>query len=391
MISTGEIRNLRSEWNLREDIIEKDYVLGWVLAGIANQPELGDTWIFKGGTALRKCYFESYRFSEDLDFTVINGGPEEPSVLIPLFQQIRHWLRDSVGIEIEIDETCFRRRENRRCRPTTQGRIGYRGPRQPPGTPKLKIDLTSDEVLVRDPDSRMPVHPFSDHLPESTSVYCYCLAELMAEKIRALSERCRPRDLYDVIHILRRPNTEVRAEDVVEILSHKCKHAGIARPTLASMMSSPYRAEIEQEWKNMLGHQLPELPPFIHFWSSLDGLFRWLDGAEHEPKIAAHTAAASISDWRPDPFMTRWRSHVPIERVRFAGANRLMIDLDYRAESGRQGWRRVEPYSLRRTDDGHLLLFVANDRGQLRSYRVDRIAGIRITDQVYRPRYLVEF
>jgi Luciferase-like monooxygenase/Nucleotidyl transferase AbiEii toxin, Type IV TA system len=50
-------------------VVEKDYVLGWLLAGIAKHP-VTTHWAFKGGTCLRKCWFETYRFSEDLDFTV---------------------------------------------------------------------------------------------------------------------------------------------------------------------------------------------------------------------------------------------------------------------------------------------------------------------------------
>lgn len=61
------------------------------------------------------------------------------------------------------------------------------------------------------------------------------------------------------------------------------------------------------------------------------------------------------------------------------------------AEEGRQGPRIVEPYSLRMTKDGNLLLFVVNDRGQLRGYRVDRIAGARVMESPFQPRYLVEF
>lgn len=68
-----------SEWTLDVGAIEKDYVLGWLLAGIEDEPALADTWVFKGGTCRRKCYYETYRFSEDLDFTVINGGPEQPA------------------------------------------------------------------------------------------------------------------------------------------------------------------------------------------------------------------------------------------------------------------------------------------------------------------------
>lgn len=53
--------------------------------------------------------------------------------------------------------------------------------------------------------------------------------------------------------------------------------------------------------------------------------------------------------------------------------------------------RIVEPYSLRMTKDSNLVLFVVNDQGQLRRYRVDRVAGARVTDSPFHPRYLVEF
>lgn len=74
MIGSRELQQLRAEWTLDIPVIEKDYVLGWMLAGIAQHPELSRTWVFKGGTCLRKCYYETFRFSEDLDFTVIDGG-----------------------------------------------------------------------------------------------------------------------------------------------------------------------------------------------------------------------------------------------------------------------------------------------------------------------------
>jgi predicted DNA-binding transcriptional regulator YafY len=89
--------------------------------------------------------------------------------------------------------------------------------------------------------------------------------------------------------------------------------------------------------------------------------------------------------------MSSWHAGAPIEIIRFAGANRLKILLDYRAESGRRGPRVVEPYSLRRTNDGHLLLYVVNDHGQPRSYRVDRIVSAVATGETFTPRYLVEF
>lgn len=88
MISAAELRALRAEWQLRDDVIEKDYALGWMLAAIAEDADLGSSWIFKGGTCLRKCYYETYRFSEDLDFTVIEGGLKTPM----------NWLASSSGL-----------------------------------------------------------------------------------------------------------------------------------------------------------------------------------------------------------------------------------------------------------------------------------------------------
>jgi predicted nucleotidyltransferase component of viral defense system len=58
------------EFGIAPNILEKDYMLGWLLAGISQHTELSNKWIFKGGTCLKKCYFETYRFSEDLDFTL---------------------------------------------------------------------------------------------------------------------------------------------------------------------------------------------------------------------------------------------------------------------------------------------------------------------------------
>ncbi len=52
----------RAEWQLDIGVIEKDYVLGWVLAAITAEPALSERWIFKGGTCLRKCMPFTPRF-----------------------------------------------------------------------------------------------------------------------------------------------------------------------------------------------------------------------------------------------------------------------------------------------------------------------------------------
>ncbi len=85
MIGKVELNERVRAWGLREEVVEKDYVLGWVLWGIGADPLLSATWVFKGGTCLKKCYIDTYRFSEDLDFTVLESGPIEPDEVLETF------------------------------------------------------------------------------------------------------------------------------------------------------------------------------------------------------------------------------------------------------------------------------------------------------------------
>jgi predicted nucleotidyltransferase component of viral defense system len=69
-------------------IVEKDYVLGWLLAGIATLPEFA-LWVLKGGTCVKKCFFETYRFSEDLDFFLQPDASYTVAGLLPQKRAVR--------------------------------------------------------------------------------------------------------------------------------------------------------------------------------------------------------------------------------------------------------------------------------------------------------------
>ena len=81
MIDVAEIQAIATDLALSPEVVEKDYVLGWLLAGIAAHPAMATSWVFKGGTCLKKCYFETYRFSEDLDFTLTDAEMTEIGAL----------------------------------------------------------------------------------------------------------------------------------------------------------------------------------------------------------------------------------------------------------------------------------------------------------------------
>ncbi len=389
MIDRQEIMDFSREFGLAPNVIEKDYVLAWVLAGISNHSQLGQNWVFKGGTCLKKCYFETYRFSEDLDFTLTNAEQQNEDFLNGAFKEIADWVYDATGIEIPHDLIRFEIYENPRGAISVQGRISYRGPLQPGGAlPRIKLDLTADEALVLDPVSREVHHPYTDKPETGIAVRSYSFEEVFAEKIRALAERLRPRDLYDVIHLFRHVNTKQNRPAILSALEKKCAFKNISVPTMASLESNPERAELETEWENMLGHQVPVLPPFEQFWQELPEVFDWLyrDIVKAAPVAIPVGRQVIDTSWQPPAMAEAWHTSTPMEIIRYAAANRLCVNLAYQGSS-----RLIEPYSLRRTRDGNLLLYaVKHNTKEDRSYRVDRIQGAEITKTPFTPKYAVE-
>lgn len=385
MITHEDVRNLVSEWSLREDIIEKDYVIGWILWGIGSDPDIANKWVFKGGTCLKKCYIETFRFSEDLDFTVLPGGIINPEELLPIFDRILKQVKDETGIDFSVAPPRF---EQRDTPSSVEGRIYYRGPRNARNPGRIKLDINADEKVVRPSVLRRIAHPYPDELPAIAQVRCYSLEELFAEKIRAMGERGRPRDLYDIVNLFRRRDLRIHPELIKSVLIKKSESKGVPVPTFESIDKSPYKEELKSEWKNMLGHQLQELPPIEYFLEELPILFDWLE-QKYTPEEIRSIPIQKEDDtsWTPPPTTWRWGIGVPFESIRFAAANHLCIELGYRNSK-----RIIEPYSLRRSKDGHLILHgIRKDNRQHRAYRIDRIQSIKVTTIPFRPRYRIEF
>ena len=98
----------------------------------------------------------------------------------------------------------------------------------------------------------------------------------------------------------------------------------------------------------MLEHQLPALPPWEAFWNELPAFFTWLTSGLSPIVPAAYQIGAGETIIRERvlrlPISPARQSH--IEVIRFAAANHLLVDLDYRDQAGQRTTRTVEPYSL---------------------------------------------
>ena len=384
MISRADIDDRVRRWELREDVVEKDYVLGWVLWGIGTESRLRDTWVFKGGTCLKKCYIETYRFSEDLDFTVLENGPIEPDEVLEAISRLLDRVNQESGIDFALRDPICRSRQSGR---SAEARVYYRGPRNTPGPARVKFDLTKDELVVRPPVLRPVDHDYPDSLPAPGQVRCYSFEEVFAEKLRAMGERSRPRDLYDIVNLFRRPEFRQHPDLVLDVLRQKCQAKGIPVPSAGSIQATPMFEELKSEWENMLVHQLRALPDFDHFWADVPHIFAWLFGEEPTEELKPVPLNENEELWTPPPTFWETGPGSLLEPVRFAAVNRLLVELGYDRQ-----YRLIEPYSLRRTRTGNILLHaIRPDNGENRAYRLDRIQSVNVTNHAFTPRFVIEF
>ena len=277
MIPKQEVIALAKAKNIEPRIIEKDYILGWLLAGINHHPLLKNKWIFKGGTCLKKCYFHDYRFSEDLDFTVLDISHLDNDFLQNIFLELLKWTYEKSGIEFAFDKTKFDIHPNLEKQYIT-GSVYYTGPLQQRGTlNKVFLDILGKEILVL-PSIKLPIyHPYSDKTDIDFDSDCYSLEEIFAEKIRALSERVRPRDLYDVIYLYRNKASHLNYNIFMEVLFKKFLFKNLSIPKMEDIENHNKFIEMHAEWKNMLKHQVSQLPDIAEFLTELNLFFHWLE------------------------------------------------------------------------------------------------------------------
>ncbi|MGD9108253.1 MAG: nucleotidyl transferase AbiEii/AbiGii toxin family protein [Gammaproteobacteria bacterium] len=275
MILTKEIRNLVTKWGLRDSVIEKDYVIGWLLWGIDSIIEFNNYWAFKGGTSIKKCYIDTWRFSEDLDFTVLPNGPYQPEKIKPLIETVLALVHEKSGIDFSIASPTFKYSEKYKY---TEGRIYYRGPLNARKPARIKLDINASEKMVHPTELKNISHLYSDSLPQPAQVRCYAFDEIFAEKLRAMGQRGRPRDLYDIVLLFKQKNTlSLNSQLIKSILKQKCATKNISVPTLKAIQTAETKSELIAEWENMLGYQVQTLPPFKQFWSEVPNIFDWLD------------------------------------------------------------------------------------------------------------------
>ena len=251
-----------------EAVIERDYVLAWFLSNLAQHP-LREVLAFKGGTALRRCWFEGYRFSEDLDFTLIT--PNTLENILAGFEEIFTAVENASGLQIAFD------REDRHSHQNSHTfYLRYQGPL--PAANDVKVDITINEVLclpLQDRPILRTYDMFSD-LPEGPMIKVYAIGEIVIEKLVALSDRARnePRDLYDLWYLL--STHDLRIAELRQELETKLT---FRQRTINNLVPTIVAKEdrLRRLWSNRLAHQMSNLPPYENVFRELMRTLRAAD------------------------------------------------------------------------------------------------------------------
>lgn len=266
MISLDEIQQVAGEANADIAVIEKDYVLSWVLKGIF-ESSVADSLVFKGGTALRKVYFKDYRFSEDLDFTI--SKPVEPADFQSSLADVCRDVRSQSGLEMNL--IGLRQTRSETGQEAFEGKIEYIGPRQHRGSPsRIKLDLTAHEQIILPPVTFPLIHGYSDQCQAKISTYQ--LEEILAEKMRTIIQRSYPRDLYDSWYILKFHQDRIDFSKLISTYRKKCEFKNIRPVDWKAFFQTPAILNKEAAFSNSLGRQLKDLPGFAELTNELTKL-----------------------------------------------------------------------------------------------------------------------
>ena len=269
------LRNrLQEAWRqlgLPSYVIERDYLLSWVLAGIAAVPELKETLVFKGGTSLKKCYFGDYRFSEDLDFSALEGVPTGDAMekLMGLVCEAARKLLDEYA---DVELVC-RRHLEKDPHPGGQEAFEIRAqlPWHTSSDIPVKIEITVDELIAWPVERRSVMHGYGELLDVELQIYSP--TEVVAEKLRAIRQqlklleergwiRNRARDYYDLWRVLGEFGDSVDRLNFIGRLHDKCKLRNVDFEGPDDFFDSRVADDVKQGWESSLAALVPNLPAF---------------------------------------------------------------------------------------------------------------------------------
>jgi len=272
MLDYETIRTISAQKGILEVVVEKDYVLGWILWGIFQNEYLKNKLVFKGGTAVHKMYFTDWRFSEDLDFTTLTQV--EKDELENAIARLCEMVRKQSGIELRQKEIVASGDKDSEW--SFEVRVEYKGPRGQTRDPlpTILLHITNDELLKDKPVAKIIIAPYQDLSMEFPTL-TYSLEEILSEKIRTVfHQRCWPRDIYDTWRLIKEVRFLINVEKALDFYHQKAIYRGFTPGVPNDIDERILR--IRNQWKEGLQRQIQAPPDFDKVYPEVKTLWEEL-------------------------------------------------------------------------------------------------------------------
>ena len=263
-------------------VVDRDHALGVVLCALARAGVETWGWVFKGGTCLRKAYFPSYRFSEDLDFTCVAPmNPEDAGRRIAQLAPVTELLGVRLLADrLRIDDKSRGEEISLEIKVPYEGAVRRSGP-----PPNLRVHVSFGETLAFAVVSCPLLHPYDDGSDVACVLPCYSLEEVLVEKLRAVCGQRRfaiARDLYDIWRVTAaapEPGTPsldraaVNVEAALRALPEKAAAAGVGLTNALEHLDARHE-EYRANWEAGVVPLAPRMATeaFDQAWATARGL-----------------------------------------------------------------------------------------------------------------------
>jgi len=251
MIKPGEIQQKSRENGVRDQQIEKDYVLSWILKGLAQNENLSNVLVFKGGTVLKKFYFKNYRYSEDLDFTLLDDSITNEQIF-EWFKQTFEFVREEANIPLEIIDNNEHEDGGINFYISFIGPLG--GQRS---NKKIKVDISRSEKMEFKPVINKAFKVYTD--TDEFKLLCYPLEEVLIEKMRSVMQRMQARDFYDIWYLMEKHGLNI--DFYMNEFKNKCAAKGLKFSMFPAKLSERI-PQYKGRWQVSMNDQIKDLPGF---------------------------------------------------------------------------------------------------------------------------------
>jgi predicted nucleotidyltransferase component of viral defense system len=378
MIYRSEIDAMAEHLDVPPSFVQRDYVNGWLLHALYGSSHLARRLVLKGGNCLRKAYFETGRYSGDLDFSCSSALPNEQ--FRRELNNLCSFVAERAGVQFDLSRT---RVEDKRDldggKHLSEARLYFRDfyGAETQRMLRVKLDVAQFDRLYLPPDTRPLIHPYSDAAACAINVRCVCVEEVLATKLRCLLQRRHIADLFDLVHGTMSPHaSQLDLARLVYVFFRITVFGGYPRVAKGLFVDLPF-AILGEFWRKHITCPKVARISFERAQEAFTALVERLLPGDPQRTRSSKFFASSLRG----PIMNA-ADTMTLLRIRYKGIERL-----------------AEPYELafkvREDGIGREYLYLYDRTGGrsgpgLKTFVSEHVQAIESTDHVFEPRYPVE-